>query len=257
MMQHPTALIDPTAKVHPTAKIGPYASIGANVTIGENVEIMHHVVVEGPTKIGEGCRIFPFASIGLEPQDKKFHGENSTLVVGRNNTIREYVTMNRGSEAGGGVTQIGDDNWIMAYCHIAHDCILGSNIVMANGTTLGGHVTIGNWVTLGGLTAVHQNCRVGDHALTGGQSMIPQDVAPFTVASGNRAKAAGVNFVGLERRGFTPEQLAEINKIYRIFYLSGLSKDNANLKISEEMPNSKFAKQFIDFVDSSQRGVTR
>jgi len=256
-MIHPTAIIDPTAQLAENVTVGPYAVIGAQVEIGPGSDIRSHAVVEGPTKIGAQNRIFPFASIGLEPQDKKFQGEESRLEIGDGNTIREYVTINRGSEVGGGITKIGSDNWIMAYCHIAHDCILGNEITMANATTLGGHVEIDNYAVLGGLTAVHQFCRIGAYALTGGQSMISQDVAPYVIATGNRAKVAGLNYVGLERRGFTPDQIDEINRIHRIFFLSGLSKDNAIIKMSEELPPTENLNRFIDFVESSQRGVCR
>ncbi|MDT8446014.1 MAG: acyl-ACP--UDP-N-acetylglucosamine O-acyltransferase [bacterium] len=254
---HPTAIIDPSATVHDRARIGAYAYIGADVEIFEDCEIQHHAVVEGPSKIGPRTRVFPFACIGLEPQDKKFHGEISYLEVGSDNLIREHVTINRGSEAGGSITRVGDHNWIMAYCHIAHDCQVGSHIVMANGTTLGGHVEIGDHAVLGGMTAVHQFCRVGQFALTGGQSMIPQDVAPYVIAAGNRAKVAGLNFVGLERNGFDKDALEEINRIYRIFFLSGLSKDHALERLSAEMPPSERLDRFIHFVNSSQRGVLR
>lgn len=254
---HPTAIIDRAATVHPRAKVGAYSCIGANVEIGADCEILQHVVIEGPTKIGPRCRIFPFASIGMEPQDKKFHGEVSYLTIGSDNLIRENVTIHRGSEAGGGHTRIGSHNWIMAYVHIAHDCQVGSHIVLANATTLGGHVEIGDYSVLGGLTAVHQFCRIGDYALTGGQSMIAQDVAPFMIAAGNRAKAAGLNFVGLERNGFTKDQIEELNKIYRIFFLSGLSKDHALLKLEKDLELSTILKSFVDFINQSQRGIVR
>ncbi|MDX2469292.1 MAG: acyl-ACP--UDP-N-acetylglucosamine O-acyltransferase [SAR324 cluster bacterium] len=254
---HPTAIIDETATIAADVKIGPYVVIGANVEIATGCEIRQHATVEGPTTIGANTRIFPFAAIGLEPQDKKFHGEQSRLEIGSDNYIREYVTINRGSESGGGVTKVGNNNWIMAYVHIAHDCILGSNITMANGTTLGGHVEIGNHATLGGLTAIHQFCRVGEYALTGGQSMISQDVAPFVIAAGNRAKTHGLNYVGLERKEFTSSEIEEINQIYRIFFLSGLSKDNALSKMRDELPPSKNLDLFANFIESSQRGVCR
>ena len=256
-MIHQTAIIDDSATIAEGVKIGAYAIIGANVQIATGCDIGHHVVIEGPTAIGENNRIFPFAAIGLEPQDKKFQGEESHLEIGSGNLIREYVTINRGSETGGGVTKVGNDNWIMAYVHIAHDCIIGNNTTIANGTTLGGHVEIGNQVTLGGLTAIHQFCRVGEHALTGGQSMISQDVAPFVIAAGNRAKTHGLNYVGLERKGFSPAEIEEINHIYRIFFLSGLSKDNALEKMRAELPESKNLSLFAGFIESSQRGVCR
>ena len=256
-MIHPTALIDERAQIGKGVKIGAYAVIGPEVVIGDACEIGHHAVIEGPTQMGQGNRIFPFAAVGLEPQDMKFHGENSRLEIGQGNLIREYVTINRGSEAGGWVTKIGDQNWIMAYCHIAHDCIIGSNIIMANGTTLGGHVVIKNHATLGGMTGVHQFCRIGEHAMTGGQSMITQDVTPYVTAVGNRAKVQGLNYVGLERKGFTSAQIEEINKIYRIFFLSGKTVDKATQQLRSELPASDHLQCFIDFVETSQRGVCR
>ncbi len=256
-MIHPTALIDPSARLHEGVSVGAYTVIGKGVEIGPDTEIGHHVIIEGPTGLGAKNRIFPFASIGLEPQDKKFHGEDSKLQIGEGNTIREYVTINRGSEAGGWLTQVGNHNWIMAYCHIAHDCRIGNQVVMANGTTLGGHVLIEDYVVLGGLTAVHQFCRIGAYALTGGQSMIAQDIVPYIIAAGNRAKVAGLNYVGLERNGFSAQDIDEINKLYRIFFLSGLSKDNAVVKMRAELPPTNHLNRFIDFVESSQRGVCR
>ncbi len=211
-MIHQTAIVDPGAKLHPGVSVGAYSVIGPEVEIGEKTEIQHHVVIEGPTRIGPECRIFPFASVGLEPQDKKFQGEVSHLEIGSKNTIREYVTINRGTEAGGGTTIVGDDCWIMAYCHIAHDCIVGNNVTMSNGTTLGGHVVVKDFANLGGMTGVHQFCRVGEYAITGAYSMINQDVVPFSTVAGNRAKLVGINYIGLDRRGFTPEDRDIINQ---------------------------------------------
>ncbi|OGH02110.1 MAG: acyl-[acyl-carrier-protein]--UDP-N-acetylglucosamine O-acyltransferase [Candidatus Lambdaproteobacteria bacterium RIFOXYD1_FULL_56_27] len=256
-MIHPTAIIDKSAKIHERVQIGAYTTVGPEVEIFADCEIKAHVAIEGPTQIGPRCRIFPFAAIGLEPQDKKYHGENSLLVIGSDNLFREYVTLNRGSEAGGGVTKIGDHNWIMAYCHIAHDCQIGSHTVLANGTTLGGHVEVGDYAVLGGLTAVHQFCRIGKYALTGGQSMIAQDAAPYMIVAGNRAKAAGLNFVGLERNGFSKADIEEINQIYRIFFLSGLAKDPAIEKLRAERPAGPNLDLFINFINNSQRGVIR
>ena len=256
-MIHPTAIIDERAQIGKGVKIGAYAVIGREVTIGDACEIGHHAVIEGPTTMGEGNRIFPFAAIGLEPQDMKFHGEASRLEIGSGNLIREYVTLNRGSEAGGWVTRIGDQNWIMAYCHIAHDCLIGSNIIMANGTTLGGHVVGKDHATLGGMTGVHQFCRIGEYAMTGGQSMITQDITPYVIAVGNRAKLQGLNYVGLERKGFTPAQIEEINKIYRVFFMSGKTVENAVHQLRAELPPSEHLQRFVEFVESSQRGVCR
>ena len=256
-MIHQTAIIDPKAKLHAGVSVGAYAIIGANVEIGENTEIQHHVVIEGPTIIGANCRIFSFASLGLEPQDKKFHGEASRLEIGSDNLIREYVTINRGTEVGGGTTKLGDRGWIMAYCHIAHDCQVGNDVTMSNGTTLGGHVVIKDFATLGGLTGVHQFCRIGEYALTGGQSMITQDVVPFSTVAGNRAKLAGMNYIGLDRNGFSSEEIDIINQAYKIIFKMGLTKDAALIRLREEFSDSEHIKLLTNFIESSERGVCR
>ncbi len=256
-MIHQTAIVDPGARLHPEVSVGAYSVIGPDVEIGEKTEIHHHVIVEGPTKIGPECRIFPFASIGLEPQDMKFQGETSYLEIGSKNTIREYVTINRGTEVGGGTTKIGDSCWIMAYCHIAHDCLVGNNVTMANGTTLGGHVTVKDFANLGGVTGVHQFCRVGEYAITGAHSMITLDVVPFSMVSGNHAKLAGINLIGLDRRGFTSEEIDIINQSYKIFFKSGLTKNAAIKQLKEEFSGSKPVEIFIEFIEGSDRGVCR
>lgn len=256
-MIHETAIIDPKAKLHKNVEVGAYASIGPEVEIGENTQIKQHVVIEGPTTIGPNCKIYPFSSIGLEPQDKKFQGERSYLEIGFENVIREYVTINRGTQLGGGVTRIGDRAWIMAYCHIAHDCQVGNDVTMSNGATLGGHVTVKDYATLGGLTGVHQFCRVGEYSITGGQSMITQDVVPFSMVAGNRAKLAGINYIGLDRRGFTSEEIDTINQAYKIFFKSGLTKDAALKKLRSEFPDSEHIERLISFIESSERGVCR
>ncbi|MDH5559938.1 MAG: acyl-ACP--UDP-N-acetylglucosamine O-acyltransferase [Deltaproteobacteria bacterium] len=254
---HKTAIISPKAKIHSSAVIGAYSVIEEDVEIGEDTELRQHVIIEGPTKIGSRCRIFPFASIGLEPQDKKFQGEKSRLVIGDENMIREYVTINRGTSVGGGITKLGSRGWIMAYCHIAHDCIIGDDVIMANGTTLGGHVIINDHAITGGMTGVHQFCRIGEYAITGGQSMITQDVVPYVIAAGNRAKIHGVNIIGLERKGFSPGEIAQVNSAYRLFFKSGLTKDEALNKIQDEIKNSKTIDLFIQFIKNSERGVCR
>ena len=256
-MIHPTAIIDPTAKVYSDIQVGAYTMIGPNVEIGEDTEVQHHVVIAGPTKIGKRCRIFPFASIGLEPQDKKFRGEISFLEIGDENTIREYVTINRGTELGGGITKIGNRSWIMACCHIAHDCVLGNDITMSNGATLAGHVSIKDHAVIGGLTGIHQFCSIGEYAITGGQSMIPQDVAPFSMVAGNRARLSGVNYVGLKRNGFTQDKIDDVNLAFSIFFRSGLTKNDAIIKLKEEFPDSPHIKIFIDFTEASERGACR
>lgn len=256
-MIHPTAIIDSKAILHTGVAVGAYCTIGAHVELGEDTEIGHHVVLEGPTKIGPRCRIFPFAAIGLEPQDKKYQGEISSLEIGAQNVIREYVTINRGTQLGGGVTRLGDRGWIMAYCHIAHDCLIGNDVTMANGSTLGGHVMIRDYATLGGLTGVHQFCRIGEYAITGGQSMITQDVVPFSTVAGNRAKLAGLNYIGLDRRGFTSEEIEVINQAFKIFFKLGLTKDAALVRLRAEFPHSNHINLLISFIESSERGVCR
>lgn len=256
-MIHQTAIIDPKAELGSNVTVGAYACIGPKVQIGDNAEILHHAVIEGPTVIGSDCRIFPFAAIGMEPQDKKYHGEDSILEIGHGNTIRECVTINRGTESGGGFTKIGDRNWIMAYCHIAHDCVIGNDVTMANGTTLAGHVTIHDFATTGGKTGIHQFCRIGAYSITGGQSMITQDVVPYAIAAGNHAKNAGINYIGVERNGFSPQQINEINQAFKIFFKSGLTKIQAIEKLRETFPTQKHIQIFIDFVETSERGVCR
>ena len=256
-MIHQTAIVYPGARLHSGVSVGAYAIIGNDVEIGENTEIQHHAVIEGPTTIDSNCRIFPFASIGLEPQDKKYQGEVSRLEIGSENVIREYVTINRGTKLGGGLTRLGDRGWIMAYCHIAHDCLIGDDVTMSNGTTLGGHVTVNNFATLGGLSGIHQFCRIGEYAMTGGQSMITQDVVPFSIVAGNRSKLAGINYIGLDRRGFTSAEIETINQAYKIFFKSGLTKDAALIKLREEFSESGHIALLADFIESSERGVCR
>jgi UDP-N-acetylglucosamine acyltransferase len=255
---HATAIVDPGAEIGEHVSVGPYSVIGPRVRIGEGCEIGNHVTILGPTLIGPGNRFFSYASIGQDPQDKKFHGEaNSYLEIGAGNTFREYVTVNRGSEAGGGTTRVGDSNWIMALCHIAHDCHIGSHTVFANGTTLGGHVRIGDRVTLGGFTAIHQFCAVGELAITGGLTKVTQDVPPYVTADGNPVKPYGVNRVGLERNGVPPEEMEAIERAYRIFYRSHLTAKEALAKLAEELGHSPAAAKFAEFVKTSQRGVCR
>jgi UDP-N-acetylglucosamine acyltransferase len=256
-MIHETAVISPHARLHAEVKVGAYTVIGPDVEIGQGCEISHHVVLAGPLKIGVGNRVFPFASLGLEPQDKKFGGEHSWLEIGDGNTIREYVTINRGTEKGGGVTRLGNQGWIMAYCHIAHDCLVGDHVTMSNGATLGGHVVVKDYANLGGLTGIHQFCRIGEYAIIGGHSMVTQDVVPFSMVAGNRAKLAGVNYIGLDRQGFTSAELEQINQAYKIIFKSGLTRDDALAKLNEAFSDSRHIRMLIDFIQTSERGVCR
>lgn len=256
-MIHQTAIIDPEAQLHDTVQVGAYSIIGPGVVIDAGTTIGHHVVIDGPTTIGSDCRVFPFASLGLEPQDKKYQGELSRLAIGDHNTVREYVTINRGTDLGGGITRLGNHGWIMAYCHIAHDCIVGDHVTMSNGATLGGHVIVKDFATLGGMTGVHQFCRIGEYAITGGQSMITLDVVPFSIVAGNRAKLGGINYIGLDRRGFSSEEIDIINQAYKIFFKSGLTRDDALARLQEEFRDSDHIRMLVAFIQTSERGVCR
>ncbi|SFB20197.1 acyl-[acyl-carrier-protein]--UDP-N-acetylglucosamine O-acyltransferase [Collimonas sp. OK607] len=258
---HPTAVIDPKAALDSTVEVGAYAVIGPHVAIGAGSKIGPHAVIEGHTTIGRDNAIFQFGSIGAAPQDKKYAGEPTRLEIGDRNTIREFVTLNLGTVQDGGVTRIGDDNWVMAYVHVAHDCQIGSNTTIANNATLAGHVHIGDWVLLGGFTTVHQFCRIGAHAMTAFTAAVSQDVPPFVTAAGNRAEPAGINSEGLRRRGFSSEQIMTIKRAYRIIYRSGLALEDAMAALAQEelkVPDSAaYLKLMRDFVATSSRGIIR
>lgn len=211
---HPTAIVSPGARLGANVQIGPYSIVDDNVILGDNVKLISHVCVAGRTTIGENTTIYPFASIGHPPQDLKFHGEESELIIGKNNTIREHVTMNPGTEGGGMKTVVGDNGLFMMSCHVAHDCQVGNNVIMANNATLAGHVTVGDFVLVGGLSAVHQFVRIGSHAVIGGMSGVENDVIPFGRVKGERAFLAGLNLVGLERRGFDKEQIRLLQRAF-------------------------------------------
>jgi UDP-N-acetylglucosamine acyltransferase len=213
-MIHPTSIIEPGARVAASAKIGPYCMIGPEAVIGENCVLHGHVAISGITEIGEGTQIFPFASLGYQPQDLKFHGEKSRLVIGKNNMIREHVTMNPGTEGGGMETRVGDNCLFMVATHVAHDCVIGNNVIMANNATLGGHVVVGEHAVIGGLAAVHQFVRIGAHAVIGGMSGVESDVIPFGRVKGERAFLAGLNLTGLERRGFTKDEIKALQRAF-------------------------------------------
>ena len=255
---HPTAVVHPDAMVHPSTTIGAYSVIGKGVVLGPENEILNHVSISGPSRIGRGNRFFPYCSVGQDPQDKKFHGESdSMLEMGDNNLVREFVTINRGSEDGGGVTRIGNNNWIMAYCHIAHDCMVGNDTIFANAASLAGHVTIADKVYLGGFTAVHQFCAIGEMTMTGGHSMITQDVPPYVIAVGNRANLFGVNKIGLERQQVPKREIQNIEKAYRIFFRSNLPAQEALTRLETELGESPAVRKFIAFVRASTRGICR
>lgn len=254
---HPTAIIHPKAQIADEVEIGPYTVIGEHVRLQRGSQIAAHVVIDGWTEIGEGCRIFPFASIGSIPQDLKFKGEKSRVIIGKNNTIREYVTVNRGTEPGGGVTTVGDHNLLMAYVHVAHDCRIGNRVILANAATLAGHITVQDDAVIGGLTGLHQFVRIGRHAIIGGCSAVAQDIPPFVSAVGNRAKLYGLNTVGLKRHGFSEDQMTWLKTAYKILFRSKLSMKDAVKKIRDELSHSPEAQELAVFVETSERGVCR
>ncbi|WP_434618834.1 acyl-ACP--UDP-N-acetylglucosamine O-acyltransferase [Azospirillum sp. B2RO_4] len=215
---HPSAIVDPAAKLGEGVDIGPFCVVGPDVTLGDGVRLVSHVAVDGRTTIGAETVIYPFASIGHRPQDLKFHGEPSELVIGARNQIREHVTMNPGTEGGGMITRVGDDGLFMMGSHVAHDCIVGDHVIMANNATLGGHVTLGDYVIIGGLSAVRQFVRIGSHAMIGGMSGVENDVIPFGLVMGDRARLAGLNLVGLERRGFKKDDIHALRAAYRMLF---------------------------------------
>ncbi len=224
---HSSAIVDPGAELDADVEVGAYSVIGAGVRVAAGTRIGPHVVVEGPTSIGRGNRIFQFASIGADPQDKKYGGEPTALEIGDGNTIREFVTINRGTAQHRAVTRVGSDAWIMAYVHIAHDCIVGDHVVIANSTNLAGHVEVGDWAILGGATQVHQFCKIGAHAMTAAGTVVLHDIPPYVMASGNSAQAHGVNSEGLRRRGFDAERVNAIRRAYKTIYKSGATMQQA------------------------------
>jgi len=258
---HPTAVVDARAQIADSVEIGAYTVVGPNVSIGAGTCIGPHVVIEGHTRIGSDNEVFQFASIGAAPQDKKYKGEPTRLEIGDRNTIREFVTINLGTTQDAGVTRLGDDNWIMAYVHVAHDCQLGSNLILANNATLAGHVHLEDWVFLGGFTTVHQFCRIGAHAMTAFTAAVSQDVPPFVTAAGNRAVPSGINSEGLRRRGFSSEQIAAIKRGYRLVYRAGLPLEEAKAALLEEEGKSPdaaaYLRQLREFIAASSRGIIR
>ncbi len=257
MSVHPTAVIAPGARLHPTVEVGPYAVIGAQVEIGAGTTVGPHAVIEGRTRLGERNRVFQFASVGAQPQDLKYAGEDSALEIGNENLIREFTTLHKGTTAGGGVTRIGDRNLFMAYAHVAHDCQVGNGCVFANAATLGGHVEIGDHVILGGLAAVHQFTRIGRHAFVAGGAMVVMDVPPFCTAQGDRAELVGVNSVGLARHGFSEEQIARVKEAYRILFRSKLPLEEAVERLRTELGDQSEIQTLLSFITTSQRGLTR
>ncbi len=254
---HPTALVDPRAELADEVRVGPYAVIGPDVVIGPGCEIGAHCVITGDTAIGSNNRFFPFCAIGLEPQDKKYRGEPTRLVIGNDNTFREYCTVNTGTVQDRGVTAIGDDNWIMAYVHIAHDCVVGSHTIFANNATLGGHVQVGDWAILGGFTGVHQFVRVGAHSFCGVGTVLTQDLPPYVTVAGNPASPHGINSEGLRRRGFTTEAIAAIRRAYKILYRQGLGLKEAIEQIADLAESHPELRLLVDFLRTPGRGIVR
>jgi UDP-N-acetylglucosamine acyltransferase len=254
---HPTAIVDASAKLASGVSIGPYSVIGAHVEIGENTSIGPHVVIQGPTKIGKENQIFQFSSIGEIPQDKKFAGENSQLVIGNNNTIREFCTINKGTNADQGSTIIGNDNWLMAYVHIAHDCVIGNNATFSNGASLAGHVIVDDFAVLGGFTLVHQFCHIGAHSFCGMGTALNKDLPPYMMASGNLAKAFGLNKEGLRRREFGEDVIQGLHQAYKGLIVSRNSRAEQFEKIKALTEQFSEVREFVEFIENSQRGTVR
>lgn len=260
---HPTAIVDPKARIDGSVSIGPYTVIGPHVTIGAGTTVGPHTVIEGHTTIGRDNRIFQFASLGAIPQDKKYAGEPGELVIGDRNVIREFTTFNIGTPGGGGVTRVGNDNWLMAYVHLAHDCILGNNITFANNAQLAGHVEIDDWVILGGFTTIHQFVHVGAHGMTGLGSVLLANQPPFVMSEGQPAKARSMNFEGLRRRGFSAERMSAVKAMHKALYRDGLTLEQAKQRIAEltaktpeAAPDVQMMLSFLDRIDV-QRGIVR
>ncbi len=258
MSIHPTAVVSSNASLGDEVSIGPYAILEDDVVLGDGCRVDAHAVIQGPTQIGVHCHFFPFCSIGFPPQDLKYQGERTELVIGNHNTFREYVTVNRGTAGGGGRTSIGHHNFIMAYSHIAHDCRLGDHVVLANAATLAGHVTIGNHATVGAFSGVHQFCRVGIYGFVGGYSVITKDVLPYSkTVSVREAKNYGVNVIGLERRGFSADSVRTIRAAYRVLLQSGLNTSQALDQLRENLADHPEVRAMIDFIETSDRGIIK
>jgi len=256
-MIHPTAIVDPAARIGHGVSIGAYSIIGPEVRIGEGTTIGPHVVIEGATTIGRDNRVFQFASIGAIPQDKKFGGEHSELVIGDRNLVREFVTINRGTGEGGGTTRIGDDNWIMAYAHIAHDCLIGNHTIFSNNATLAGHVTIGDWVILSGFAGVHQFCRIGAHAFVGMGCLVNGDIPPYVMVAADYGRPRGINAEGLKRRGFDAERINAIKRAYRTLYMGNRSLEDARRELATQAAASEDIAAMVDFIERGDRPLMR
>ncbi len=256
-MIHPTAIIHDGAMLAPDVSVGPYSVIGEHVEIGSGTTIGPHVVITGHTRIGSDNRIFQFSSLGEMPQDKKYQGEETLLEIGDRNVIREFCTFNRGTSQDVGVTRVGNDNWIMAYVHLAHDCQVGNNTIFANNAQLAGHVHVGDYAILGGFTVVHQFCRIGGHSITGMGTILFKDVPPYVTAAGHEAKPHGINSEGLKRRGLSNDSIMEIKRAYKTLYKSGLTLEEAKQALSKQSQSCPEIRLLTDFLAHSMRGIIR
>jgi UDP-N-acetylglucosamine acyltransferase len=256
---HPTAIVDPSAEVSPQASIGPYCIVGPQTQIGAGTILDSHIRIHGWTTIGERCRFYCHGSVGTDPQDLKYKGEPTFLKIGDDNVFREFVSLNRGTKGGHGVTVIGDNNFLMAYSHVAHDCVVGSHVIMANAATLAGHVTVADHATVGAFSAVHQFCRVGPHAFIGGFSVITRDALPYikTVGDRNQAKIYGINSLGLRRKNFPEQSIDELKRVYRICFRSKLNSGEALAQVKEKQWTAPEVATLIEFMESSERGFIR
>lgn len=254
---HPSAIIHSEAKLAKDVSVGPYTVIGSGVQVGSGTEIGAHVVLEGPTTIGRNCKIFPFASIGQVPQDLKFHGERSDLIIGDENVFREFVTFHRGTTGGGGRTVVGNHNFFLAYTHVAHDCKIGNHVLMANAATLAGHVTVEDYTQVGAFSGIHQFCRVGKYGFIGGYSVITKDVLPYSKTVGNRAKCYGPNFIGLRRKEFSSDAIHQIHHAFRLLIQSKLNTRQALEAIEKEITGSEPVSYLVDFIHHSVRGIIK
>jgi len=254
---HPTAIIDPKAELDSSVEVGAYSTIGPGVKVAAGTRIASHVVLKGPTTIGKKNQIFQFSSLGEQPQDKKYRDEPTTLEIGDNNTIREFCTFNRGTVQDKGTTKIGNDNWIMAYVHIAHDCQIGNNTIMANNSSLAGHVDIHDYAILGGFTLIHQFCKVGAHVITAVGSVVFKDIPPYVTAAGYDAKPHGINAEGLKRRGFESSTIMQIKRAYKVLYRNGLTLEEAKLELADMQKNCTEINLLSEFIANSNRGIIR
>ena len=254
---HPTAIIDPKAELDSSVEVGAYSLIGADVRIASGTRVGSHAVIKGPTVIGKNNQIFQFSSLGEAPQDKKYKDEPTTLEIGDNNTIREFCTFNRGTVQDKGATRIGNDNWVMAYVHIAHDCQIGNNTIFANNSSLAGHVDVHDYAILGGFTLVHQFCKIGSHVITAVGSVVFKDIPPYVTAAGYDAKPHGINSEGLKRRGFSSESITQIKRAYKVLYRNGLTLEEAKQQVSQQYQNCPELGILLEFLNASTRGIVR